>query len=158
MPRVISKPIKTALHIAGFAIAVTLPFRSPIAYARNVKYLLPIKAALESAAAQKKPSGLVKFFFGTEHPPEILTVLGNAVVHRRIGTRPINDVTTCNAAFLAALVDLENRAKKLSANAVVNVVSYYKNIQLASETEFECHAGSGAHVFLKGDFARVAPE
>jgi hypothetical protein len=123
MPRVITKPMKTVLHIAGFAIAVALPFRSPIAYARDVKYLLPIKAALESAAAQKEPNRSVKFFFGTEHPPEILSVLGNAVVHRRIGTRPINDVNTCNAAFLAALVDLENQAKKLSANAVVNVVS-----------------------------------
>ena len=158
MPRLITKPIKTVLRMAGFAIAVTLPFRSPIADARNVKYLLPIKAALQSTAAREKPDGSIKWFFGTERPPEIRTMLGNAAVHRRIGTRPVNDVNTCNTAFLLALVDLEKQAKRLSANAVVNIVSYYKNIQMSSATEFECHAGSGAHVFLKGDFAKIAPE
>ena len=130
------------------------------AYARDDKYVLPIQAALESTDAREKPDGTVKFFFTKEKTPsQIVTKLGNSeVVHRRIGTRPADDHKTCNAAFLLALVDLQKRAKKLSANAVVNIVSYYKNVEMASATEFECHAGSGAHVFLKGDFAKIAEE
>jgi hypothetical protein len=48
--------------------------------------------------------------------------------------------------------------KKLSANAVVNIISYYKKVEMSSATEFECHAGPGAHVFLKGDLAKIAGE
>lgn len=43
-------------------------------------------------------------------------------------------------------------------NAVVNIISYYKKVEMPSATEFECHAGSGAHVFLKGDLAKIAGE
>jgi uncharacterized protein YbjQ (UPF0145 family) len=75
-----------------------------------------------------------------------------------LGPRPADDQKSCNAAFLLALVDLQKRAKKRSANAVVNIVSYYKKVEISSAIEFECHAGSGAHVFLKGDFAKVARE
>jgi len=53
---------------------------------------------------------------------------------------------------------LQKRAKKLSANAVVNIISYYKKVEMSSATEFECHAGSGTHVFLNGDLAKIAGE
>ena len=43
-------------------------------------------------------------------------------------------------------------------NAVVNIISYYKKVELSSAIEFECHAGSGAHVYLKGDLAKIAGE
>ena len=43
-------------------------------------------------------------------------------------------------------------------NAVVNIISYYKKVEMSSATEFECHAGSGAHVYLKGDLAKIAGE
>ena len=42
------------------------------------------------------------------------------------------------------------------ANAVVNIVSYYKNDTLSSATEFECHAGVSAHVMLRGEFVKIA--
>jgi uncharacterized protein YbjQ (UPF0145 family) len=54
------------------------------------------------------------------------------------------------------MVALEKRAKQLGANAVVNIVSYYKRIEMSSTTEFECHAGSViAGVALKGDFVKL---
>jgi hypothetical protein len=61
-------------------------------------------------------------------------------------------------AFLLGLADGQKRAKKLSANAAVNIISYYKKVDMASATEFECHAGPSAHVFLKGDLAKIAGE
>ena len=115
--------------------------------ARDEKYLLPIKAAMGSTDARENPDGSVKFFFAKEQTPQILAMLGNDVVDIRIGTRPADDQKSCNAAFLLALVDLQKRAKKRSVNAVVNIVSYYKKVEMSSATEFECHAGSGAHVF-----------
>ena len=56
--------------------------------------------------------------------PQIITRLGNDVVHRRVGTRPVDAEKACNTAFLLALADSQKRAKKLSANAVVNIISY----------------------------------
>ena len=55
------------------------------------------------------------------------------------------------------MIQLEKRAKQLGANAVVNIVSYYKKDVMSSATEFECHAGAViAGVALKGDFVKVA--
>jgi uncharacterized protein YbjQ (UPF0145 family) len=55
------------------------------------------------------------------------------------------------------MIALQKRAKQLSANAVVNIISYYKKVPMSSTTEFECHAGAIiAGVALKGDFVKIA--
>jgi len=107
------------------------------AYSRDDKYVLPIKAALDSAEPRQKPDGSVKFFFGKESTPAIASRLGSVKPHGKARTRRSDDIEACNVAFLAALIDFEQRAKKAGANAVVNIVSYYKNVEMASATEFE---------------------
>lgn len=108
------------------------------AYSRDDKYVLPIKAALDSAGPRQKPDGSVKFFFGKESTPAIASSVGSVKPHGKARTRRSDDIEACNVAFLAALIDFEQRAKKAGANAVVNIVSYYKNVEMASATEFEC--------------------
>ena len=126
------------------------------AHARDDKYMLPIAAALESTDARDKPDGSVKFFFGKQATPAVVTNLGNARPHGKVNTRRADDVKACNAAFLAALVDFQKRAKKAGANAVVNIISYYKSVEMTSTTEFECHAGAAAHAILRGDLVKIA--
>jgi hypothetical protein len=47
----------------------------------------------------------------------------------------------------------------MGANAVVNIVSYYQNTELANAGEFECHVGNViATVWLKGDLVKIADE
>ena len=106
----------------------------------------------------KNPTGPFGFFFGKQPTPAIVTNLGNAIPHGKASTRRTDDVKACNAAFLAALVDLQKRAKQAGANGVINIVSYYKNIEMASPTEFECHAGAAAHAILRGDLVKIAAE
>ena len=125
------------------------------AYSRDDKYVLPIKAALDSAEPRQKPDGSVKFFFGKESTPAIASSLGSVKPHGKARTRRSDDMKACNVAFLAALMDFEQRAKKAGANAVVNIVSYYKNVEMASATEFECHAGAAAHAILRGDLIKL---
>ena len=137
--------------IAGLTLCAPWP-----ADARNDKYMLPIKAALDSSDARNKPDGTVKFFFGKQTKPAIVANLGTATPHGKASTRGSDDIKACNAAFLAALVDFQKRAKKAGANAVVNIVSYYKNVEVASPSEFECHAGAAAHAILRGDLAKIA--
>ncbi len=61
-------------------------------------------------------------------------------------------------AFLAALVELQKRAKQAGANGVINIVSYCNNVEMASPSEFECHAGAAAHAILRGDLVKIAAE
>jgi hypothetical protein len=59
---------------------------------------------------------------------------------------------------VAALVDFQKRATRAGANGVANIVSYYKNVEMASPTEFECHAGAAAHAILRGDLVKINDE
>lgn len=144
---------KTTILIAG---AIFIFMMAWPAMARNDKYLLPISVALKSKDAQETPHGSVKLFFGKQETAEIVTRLGSYSTHQRSTTRPAEDAIACNVAFLKALVFLQKRAQQAGANAVVNIVSYYKNDTLTSETEFECHAGVSAHVMLKGELVKIA--
>jgi len=143
----------------GFTVGLALSLAAVWpSQARDDKYLLPIKAALESSDAREKPDGSVKFFFGKQSTPPVITKLGSVTPHGKAPTRRTDDMKACNAAFLAALVDFQKRAKKAGANAAVNIVSYYKNVEMSSTTEFECHAGAAAHAILRGDLAKIADE
>ena len=107
--------------------------------------------------AKEKLDGSVKFFFGNQETPKILTKLGTDVTNQKTNAVGKSDEKACNWVFLSALIQLEKRAKQLGANAVVNIVSYYKKDVMSSATEFECHAGAViAGVALKGDFVKVA--
>ena len=103
---------------------------------------------------QTDPSG---FFFAKQETPQIITRLGNDVVHRR-SVRGLSTLKALQHGVPIGAGGFAEARQKLSANAVVNIISYYKKVEMPSATEFECHAGSGAHVFLKGDLAKIAGE
>jgi hypothetical protein len=126
------------------------------AHARNVKYLLPISAALEAPDIKEKPDGSVKFFFGKQETPTVVARLGSDAPYHKSTTRRTSDDFACKRAFLLALVALEKRAKQLGANGVINIISYFRNSETSSMTEFECHAGASAGVGLRGDFVKIS--
>jgi uncharacterized protein YbjQ (UPF0145 family) len=129
------------------------------AHARDTKYLLPISAALEAKEAKEKLDGSIKFFFGNQETPKILTKLGTDVTNQKTNAVGRSDEKACNWVFLSAMIQLEKRAKQMGANAVVNIVSYYRKSEMSSPTEFECHAGAViAGVALKGEFVKLADE
>jgi uncharacterized protein YbjQ (UPF0145 family) len=139
------------LLMATFMLAAVTPTS-----ARDTKYLLPIAAALETKDANEKLDGSVKFFFGSQETPKILTKLATDVTNLKTNAVGKSDEKACNRVFLSAMIQLEKRAKQLGANAVVNVVSFYQKNVMSSPTEFECHAGAViAGVALKGDFVKV---
>ena len=146
------KTVAVSLVVLGISLAMVWPV-----HARDTRHLLPIASGLENKDAQEKLDGSIKFFFGAQPHPAILTKLGTDVSNRKTNAFGKSDETACNWAFLSAMISLQNRAKQLGANAVVNIVSYYKKIVMSSETEFECHAGAIiAGVALKGDFVKLA--
>jgi uncharacterized protein YbjQ (UPF0145 family) len=129
------------------------------AHARNIKLILPIAAAMEAANVQDRPSGLVKFFFGTQTTPKIAANLGSYVATPRTAAMAKSDEKACTDALLWTLSALEKRAQQVGANAVINIVSYYKKVEMESPSQFECHVGNViVTVVLKGDLVKLADE
>jgi uncharacterized protein YbjQ (UPF0145 family) len=148
------KKVTCLTIILASALSVAWP-----AYARDTKYLLPIAAALEVKDAKDKLDGSIKFFFGNQETPKVLTKLGTDVTNQKTNAFGKSDERACNWVFLSAMIQLEKRAKQLGANAVVNIVSFYKKDVMSSPTEFECHAGAIiAGVALRGDFVKIVLE
>jgi len=140
----------------AFLAGIVLLMAARPSEARDTKYLLSIKSALEVKDAEEKLGDSVKFYFGNQETPKILSRLGTDVSNRKTNSVGKSDEKACHWAFLSALVSLEKRAKQLGANAVVNIVSYYKKDVMSSPSEFECHAGAViAGVALKGDFVKI---
>jgi uncharacterized protein YbjQ (UPF0145 family) len=144
--------------ITMIVLTVSLATISPVG-ARDTKHILPIAAAMATKDANEKLEGSVKFFFGQQEYTKVVAKLGSDVSNRKTNAFGKSDEKACNWAFLSAMIALERRAKQLGANAVVNIVSYYRKVEMSSTTDFECHAGAViAGVALKGDFVKIADE
>lgn len=129
----------------------------PIAYARDTQYILPIAEVMKADVAKQKLNRSIKIYFGSQRYPHVIQTYGSFVSNRKTNAFAKNDVTACNWAFLSAILALQNRARVLGGNAVVNVVSYYNKNQLKHPEGFECHAGAiVAGVTMKGDVVRIA--
>ena len=56
----------------------------------------------------------------------------------------------------SAVIALHEAAKKAGANAVTNIVSYYRKNEYSNKINYECHAGATvAGVALRGDLSNV---
>lgn len=143
-----------SLLAGGILLATAWP-----ANGRDIKRHLPIAAAIEAKDLQPKLDGSIKFFFGKETTREGLKILRSDATLSKVTLRGKSNETACNAAFISALVELLKRAKQVGANAVVNIVSYYKKVEMSSTTEYECHEGSGyMAVALRGDFVKITDQ
>lgn len=143
--------------IAALAAAATLT-AAPAAQARDTEYKIPFAEVMEMPEAKQQLDGSVRFFFGDEKPGKVITTLGDDVSNKKTNGVGKDDRFGCKWAALSALVALQNSAKRQGANAVINVVSYYKRDTFKSNTEFECHAGAIIiGVALKGTYAKIAP-
>ena len=118
-----------------------------------------VEAALRQTATgiADRPTGAVKFFFATQKSPEVIKNFGSHLAAPRTGAAARSDQRACHEAFLWTLINLEKRAQRVGANAVVNIVSYYRRKERARATEFECHVGNViVTVWLKGDLVKIA--
>ncbi|WP_152207127.1 excinuclease ATPase subunit [Marinobacter changyiensis] len=126
------------------------------AHSRDTVHMLPLEDALKMPDAQAKLDGSVEFYFaGQDHPP-IERSLVETFTNKKTNAFGKSDEDACNWVFLSAMIALQDRAKREGADAVVDIVSYYDKREIASATEFECHAGAiMAGVALKGNFVML---
>ncbi len=141
----------------GMTLIATLNLVAQDAQANDRKVMLPITAAMSANDASSRLDNSVKFYFGNQATPKIEKRLVSDKTSKKTNAFGKSDEKACNWVFLSAMLQLQARAKELGANAVVNIVSNYDNVEFSSETEFECHAGAiMAGVALKGDFVKIA--
>jgi uncharacterized protein YbjQ (UPF0145 family) len=127
------------------------------AHARDTKLLLPLSTAMSTNDAQARLGDAVKFYFGNQPTPPVLERLGSNKTSQKTNSVGKSPETSCNWAFLSAMLRLQQRARELGANAVINIVSNYKNEEMSSDTQFECHDGAiMSGVALKGEFVKLA--
>ncbi len=99
-----------SMAVLILCLAIALP-----AHGRDTKHLLPIAAAMETKDAQDKLDGSVKFYFGDQAPPQVITVLGSDVSNRKTNAFGKSDENACHWAFLSAMVALQPRAQQVGA-------------------------------------------
>jgi len=137
------------------AVLLALGLAQP-AFARDTKLVLPVRDVLDSADAHGKIDGSVKFHFAGQKSPVVLEKLGGDVANRKTNAFNKSDEDACRWVMLSALIALQDKAKSLGANAVIDIQSFYKRNVFESATEYECHAGAmAAGVTLKGTYAKV---
>ena len=145
------KKLILSIAVTAAAIAAVAP-----AQARDSKMMMSLEKAMAANDAQSRLGGDVKFYFGKQATPKVLEQLGTDKTSQKTNSFGKSPETACNWAFLSAMLRLQERARELGANAVVNIVSNYKNAEMSSETEFECHDGAMmTGVALKGDFVKI---
>ena len=138
-------------------VLISMVSLTGLAHGRNVELIVPIADALAATDIKDRPSGAVKFYFAKEKSPEVVKNFGTQVATPRTGASGLTDQRACHEAFFWTLVDLEKRALRMGANAVVNIVSYYQKKVRSNVTEFECHVGNViVTVWLKGDLVKLA--
>ena len=131
-----------------FAVALTI---AGTASARDTRHMFSYEDAMTTEGAKSRLDGSIKFYFGKESHPPVARSHGEFMSNKKTNAFNKSDKQACEWAFLSAMISLQDRAKSLGADAVINIKSYYKKNLVESNTEYECGAGGIlAGVTLKG--------
>jgi hypothetical protein len=116
---------------------------------------LPFERAVAEATRNGKLDGSVKFYLAGIGPRgKVLD--DNVTISRKTNAFGKSDQETCNHVLETDLISLQDDARRAGANAVIDIVSNYNNVEFRDSQNYECHKGflmSG--VALKAKFARV---
>jgi len=120
---------------------------------------VPLEAAVKAAQAAGKIDGSITFYLADAGPGEeqIDQVLRTGIVtNRKTNAVFKGDKGTSLHVSQSAVIALHNAAKKAGADAVINIISYYRKQEYRSTTDIECHAGATVTgVALKGDLVKL---
>lgn len=138
------------------ALALSLALAIPgVASARNDRLHFPVADAADSVDAKAKLDGSVKFFWGDQKHPKVAKSLGTDQTNKKTNGFNKSDKAGCDWAWLSAMITMQNRAKQLDADAIINLHSIYQNQDFVSETEYECGVGTfTSGVALRGEFVK----
>lgn len=142
------KRVLLAVLIAVAAVGTTS--------ARDTVVRVTLDDVLALPEAKEKLDGSVKFYLAGAKTPTVLSRLGSGVSNKKTNGVGKDDQYGCKYVVLSALIAFQQSARQRGANAVVDLVSYYKKNEVRDAHTIECHAGNimiGAA--LKGEYAKI---
>jgi len=126
----------------GFAAVLGLSLVATVADARDDRIRMPLANVLNSPQARARLDPGIALYFGQQPYAQPTARLGTFTANEKTNFTNKTDEEGCNWVFLSAARKLQEHARKQGGNAVVGVISVYKNIPFSSETQFECGAGT----------------
>ncbi|PTU31787.1 excinuclease ABC subunit A [Stenotrophobium rhamnosiphilum] len=116
----------------------------------------PVADAAGTVDAKAKLDGSVKFYWGDQKHPKVSKTLGTDQTNKKTNAFNKGDKEACEWAWLSAMITMQNRAKQLGADAIINLQSIYQNQDFVSATEYECGVGTfTGGVALRGEFVKL---
>ena len=139
------------------ASLLSLMIAAPHASAADKRVELPLQELLDSPQAKEAGiDGSVRFYLAGQSHPAVVSQLGEDVSNKKTNGVGKSDEESCRWVALSVLKAFQESAKAKGANAVIDVVSYFKKNEFRSATHYECHAGNiMSGVALKGTYAKV---
>jgi uncharacterized protein YbjQ (UPF0145 family) len=139
------------------ASLLSLMIAAPHASAADKRIELPLQELLDSPQAREAGiDGSVRFYLAGQPHPAVVSKLGEDVSNKKTNGVGKSDEESCRWVALSVLKAFQESAKAKGANAVIDIISYFKKNEFRSASNYECHAGNiMSGVALKGTYAKV---
>lgn len=146
------------MQVKALIALALLAVLSPTSQATNLMYM-PFEKVVADAERAGRLDGSVSFHLaGNPLPPVLQVRLTEVTTHKKTNASNKSDIAACEWALQSALITLQAAAKRVGANAVTNIVSYYKHRVRKDLNTYECRAGVlMAGVALRGDLVILQP-
>ncbi|GGD53047.1 excinuclease ATPase subunit [Pseudoxanthomonas indica] len=145
--------MKHSLFVAGLVIALA----STTAQARETRVEGSFEELVNSPEAKKAGiDGSVRFYLAGQKTPAVQSRMGEDVSNKKTNAANKSDAEACRWVTLSVLKAFQDSAKSRGANAVIDMVSYYKKNEFKSAQNYECYAGAiMAGTAMKGTYAKI---
>ena len=144
------------MRVRSLVLVLGIMSVATVADARDDRLRLPLADVLNSPDAKAKLDPGVALYFGRQPYAPPAQRMSVTTANKKTNFFNKTDQEGCNWVFLSAARSLQEYARKMGGNAVVNIVSFYKSQEFISETHYECGAGSFVGgVALKGEVVLI---
>ncbi len=139
-----SGPIVSPARGRGLGIGVVIGLLACLlgasaAPARQTLHSYPVKPVLEN---NKYKLSDVALYFGDQKHPKVVAEFGVFATNKKTNAFGKSDRVACDWVFLSAVIQLQHRALQEGGNAVVNIKSNYKDVEVSLDHEYRCGAGN----------------
>ncbi len=124
------------------SILLVFTFFSTVSQARDTRGKYDINEALSSPSGKSVLDKNIKLYWAKQKSPKVKQDMGLIKTNKKTNAFNKSDKEACHWVFLSAVKQLQQRAKSMGADAVINIKSNYKNQVHESAEIFECGAGS----------------
>lgn len=148
-------PFKVSMAAAMTGALIMLATAGP-AQARNTFLMQPLAEVMTQPEAQEKLDPSIRLYFADQQHPAIQTRRGGFYSTNKVRAVLRTDAESCRLAALQSLLALQDRARQVGANAIVNITSYYEQRANPDSQRYECHAGNVVtEAAFKGDMVTL---